>query len=339
MRPQENEVHLVYDYAEHDLEQIVKVHQKEKPQFPIPVVMVRSIVHQILKGLSFLHSNWIMHRDLKPANILVTGQGVTKIADFGLARIFQSPLRKLSDDGEVVTIWYRSPELLFGSLHYTRAIDIWALGCIFYELLTAAPLFPGKEQKKDKKTKNAKLFQRDQVMKIFEVLGKPTTEQWALLEHCPFYPEISKMEGTFPDPKKKLEKLKSRLPPEGLDLLNRMLDFDPVRRITAEEALSHKFFTDSPSPQDNVFSQSRSDNAFGRYEPRPCKPPPGKHQHSQAHVPLAKSNIHHGEKRKMVDSRSKPDSISTSSSTAWDKGHGKGTKQSKHTESDKRRKL
>ena len=88
-------------------------------------------------------------------------------ADFGLARIFQSPLRPLSDNGVVVTIWYRAPELLLGAKHYTRAVDIWAIGCIFAELITTKPLFPGKE----KDPQNPNLFQTDQVDKIFQLLG------------------------------------------------------------------------------------------------------------------------------------------------------------------------
>lgn len=106
------------------------------------------------------------------------------VADFGLARIFQSPLRKLSDDGEVVTIWYRAPELLLGAKHYTRAIDIFAVGCIFYELLTCTPLFPGNE------IKGQKVFQENQVKEVFRLMGKPTLEQWKGMADCPHYAQI-----------------------------------------------------------------------------------------------------------------------------------------------------
>lgn len=114
--------------------------------------MIRSIMHQMLSGIHYLHSNWIMHRDLKPANILVMGRGeqcgVVKIADFGLARIFQAPLKPLRET--VVTLWYRAPELLLGAKHYTRAVDMWAIGCIFAELISLRPLFLGIEEKDDK---------------------------------------------------------------------------------------------------------------------------------------------------------------------------------------------
>lgn len=137
-------LYLAFDYAEHDLYEIIR-HHREKISCSINAYTVKSLLWQILNGLNYLHSNWIVHRDLKPSNILVMGegeeQGVVKIGDFGLARIFQAPLRPLSENGVVVTIWYRAPELLLGSKHYTSAVDMWAVGCIFAELLTLKPLF------------------------------------------------------------------------------------------------------------------------------------------------------------------------------------------------------
>jgi cyclin-dependent kinase 8/11 len=107
--------------------------------------VVKSIMWQILNGINYIHNNWVVHRDLKPSNILIMGKGPdygrVKIADFGMARLFQQPLRALHYDGVVVTVWYRAPELLLGAKHYTKAIDMWAIGCIFGELLTSSPLF------------------------------------------------------------------------------------------------------------------------------------------------------------------------------------------------------
>nr|KAJ0212561.1 hypothetical protein LSAT_V11C400204610 [Lactuca sativa] len=126
-----------------------------------------------------LYNNWIIHRDLKPSNILVMGdgeeQGVVKIVEFGLGRIYQAPLKPLFNNGVVVTIWYRSPELLLGGKHYT---NMWAVGCIFNELLTLKPLFQGEEVKATPTP-----FQLDQLDKIFKVLGHPIVEKWPTLAH------------------------------------------------------------------------------------------------------------------------------------------------------------
>lgn len=122
-----------------------------------------------------MHQNWVLHRDLKPANIMVTAAGEVKIGDLGLARLFWKPLQSLyTGDKVVVTIWYRAPELLLGSKHYTAAIDLWAVGCIFAELLALRPIFKGEEAKMEKKSTVP--FQRNQMQKIIEILGTPTSK-------------------------------------------------------------------------------------------------------------------------------------------------------------------
>ena len=111
-----------------------------------------------------------MHRDLKPQNILLGDQGVIKIADFGLARAFSVPLRPYSH--EVVTMWYRSPELLLGSTEYTIAVDMWSVGCIFFEMLAMQALFPGDSA-------------IEMIERIFTLLGTPNTQIWPEYEHMP----------------------------------------------------------------------------------------------------------------------------------------------------------
>lgn len=167
LSPDSTEVHLVYEEAEYDLQEMIRWHKRHGDP---DIRVVKSTIRQILEGLNFLHKNWVMHRDMKPANVLVKREtrmvGVgsrsraedfyrVKIADFGLARVFQSPLRPLCVDGEVVTIWYRAPELLLGSRHYTRAIDIWAVGCIFAEFLIKKAIFMGDEAKKGERATHA----------------------------------------------------------------------------------------------------------------------------------------------------------------------------------------
>jgi len=243
---------LVFDYAEHDLFEIIKYHREHYDEgIRLSDVVIKSFLWQMINGIYYLHSNWIMHRDLKPSNILVMGEGreegTVKIADFGLARIYQSPLRPLSDNGVVVTSWYRPPELLLGAKHYTEAVDMWAIGCIFAELQTLKPLFPGKEERDA-------AFQEDQLDRIFRVLGVPSPQKWpALLQ----MPEWKRAQNLIEN--KATQNSLSRvvdIDPHSsqYDLLYRLLCYDPSSRITAPEALSHTYFAKGLSQTLNVFA-------------------------------------------------------------------------------------
>eukprot|EP01102_Stenamoeba_stenopodia_P020368 TRINITY_DN7892_c0_g1_i1.p1 TRINITY_DN7892_c0_g1~~TRINITY_DN7892_c0_g1_i1.p1 ORF type:complete len:230 (-),score=55.57 TRINITY_DN7892_c0_g1_i1:37-726(-) len=192
---------------------------------------------QLLNGIHYLHQNWVIHRDIKPSNILVMGagkeEGTVKIADFGLARIFQSPQRPLSDNGVVVTVWYRAPELLLGAKHYTEAVDIWAIGCIFAELLTASPLFPGKELQNQ-------FFQEEQLEKIFKLLGKPTVERWPSVIQLPEWVRVQGMQGNYEQAS--IASTYPHISPQALSLLSKMIEYDPAKRISAGEALEDPYF-------------------------------------------------------------------------------------------------
>lgn len=265
-------LYLVFDYAEHDLLEMIRWHHSRSNAAAMPMQTVKSLTYQILQGIDYLHTNWIIHRDLKPSNILVTGidkppneRGCVKIADFGLARLFQSPLRPMSDvDAVVVTIWYRAPELLLGAKHYTKAIDLWAIGCIFAELITSKPLFQGVE--KERKGDDRNPFQADQVDKIFRVLGKPTPSSWPGVSELPNWSDARNWQAYPPTLHKKIPEIPAHS--AGFDLLSRLLEYDPAKRITASEALLHPYFNEEPRPQRVSFV----DPLVDPYKSRPVTP-------------------------------------------------------------------
>ncbi|MFS8014967.1 putative protein-serine/threonine kinase CMGC-CDK-CDK8 family [Helianthus anomalus] len=261
-------LYLAFSYAEHDLYEIIR-HHRDKVNQAINQYTVKSILWQLLNGLNYLHSNWIMHRDLKPSNILVMGdgeeQGVVKIADFGLARIYQAPLKPLSDNGVVVTIWYRAPELLLGAKHYTSAVDMWAVGCIFAELLTLKPLFQGQEVKA---TPNP--FQLDQLDKIFKVLGHPTVDKWPTLAHLPHWQtDQQHIQGHKYDSPGLYSVVHLSPKNPAYDLLCKMLEYDPRKRITAAQALEHEYFRMEPLPGRNALVPPQPGEKIVNYPIRP----------------------------------------------------------------------
>ncbi|XP_039142083.1 cyclin-dependent kinase E-1 [Dioscorea cayenensis subsp. rotundata] len=261
-------LYLAFDYAEHDLYEIIR-HHREKLNHPINQYTVKSLLWQLLNGLNYLHSNWIIHRDLKPSNILVMGDGeehgVVKIADFGLARIYQAPLKPLFENGVVVTIWYRAPELLLGAKHYTSAVDMWAVGCIFAELLTLKPLFQGVEVKA---TPNP--FQLDQLDKIFKVLGHPTPEKWPTLVNLPFWQtDLQHIQGHKYDNAGLHSYVHLPQKSPAYDLLSKMLEYDPRKRISAAQALEHEYFRLDPLPGRNALVTSQPGEKAVNYPARP----------------------------------------------------------------------
>ncbi|KAJ4863357.1 protein kinase domain-containing protein [Trichoderma breve] len=265
-------IFMVFEYAEHDLLQIIH-HHTQQPRHPIPPATVKSIMFQLLNGCQYLHTNWVLHRDLKPANIMVTSGGEVKIGDLGLARRFDKPLHSLfSGDKVVVTIWYRAPELILGSYHYTPAIDMWAVGCIFAELLSLRPIFKGEEAKMD--SKKTVPFQRNQMHKIAEIMGMPTKERWPLLPAMPdhhqnppsrgyattsslekwYYSTINNNSGagsaaSGPNGQPALQSLGA----EGYKLLAGLLEYDPEKRLTAAQALQSVFFSSGDRVSANCF--------------------------------------------------------------------------------------
>jgi len=181
---------------------------------------IKQYTHMILKGLEYLHNNWYLHRDLTPSNILVSECGVLKIADFGFTKLFGND-REMTP--EVVTLWYRSPELLFGAKYYGASVDIWSFGCILAEMLLKGAFLPGDNE-------------MNQLATIFAALGTPTEEDWPGITKLPCYVEFESR------PLLSVQQLElfRHSNPELLDLLAMCLRLNPNKRWTATQALQHK---------------------------------------------------------------------------------------------------
>ncbi|KDQ63965.1 hypothetical protein JAAARDRAFT_27636 [Jaapia argillacea MUCL 33604] len=246
---EDKSIYMVFDYAEHDFLQVIH-HYSQTLRAQIPPAVLKSLTYQLLNGLLYLHTTHILHRDLKPANILITSSGTVKIGDLGLARLTHSPLQPLfAGDKVVVTIWYRAPELLMGAKHYNKAIDCWAVGCVLAELASLRPIFKGEEAKLDSK-KNVP-FQRDQLIKIFEVLGTPDEREWPGIKDMPEYNNMKRLDH-FQNHLQ--EWCNSRIrSSSGFDFLRQLFAYDPENRLPCREALQHKWFQDEPKPTANAF--------------------------------------------------------------------------------------
>lgn len=222
---------LVFEYADTDLKKFIDSNSGD-----LDLPTIKSMLWQLLHGVAFIHSKRILHRDLKPQNLLINKRGNLKIGDFGLARTYGVPVRSYSND--VVTLWYRAPDVLLGSRHYTTAIDIWSVGCVFGEMAIGTPLFTGTSP-------------TDQLFRIFALLGIPTESEWPEMAD---YPEWNRSKSMMPiicgenrqDKTSRAidEVFGSKLGIDGVDLLKSFLQVNPEKRISAEKALQHQFFVE-----------------------------------------------------------------------------------------------
>jgi cyclin-dependent kinase 1 len=217
---EDGKLYLVFEFLDKDLKKYM-----ESCTGLLSKALIKSYTFQCLRGLAFCHARGVMHRDLKPQNLLVTRDGCLKIADFGLARAFCPPIRPLTH--EVVTLWYRPPEILLGSQTYAPPMDVWAIGAILVEMITKRPLFPGDSE-------------IDQLYKIFRQLGTPREDVW------PGVTQLQDWSTTFPVWFKSpfSQNVLDNLEPAGLELLETILAYDPKDRITAKESLDHAYFDD-----------------------------------------------------------------------------------------------
>lgn len=222
----ENKLMLVFEYMDKDLKRYMDT---KGDHGQLDYATIKSFMWQLLRGIAFCHENRVLHRDLKPQNLLINKKGQLKLADFGLARAFGIPVNTFSN--EVVTLWYRAPDVLLGSRTYNTSIDIWSAGCIMAEMYTGRPLFPGTTNE-------------DQLQKIFRLMGTPSERTWPGISQYPEYKPNFHVYAT-----QDLRLVLPQIDSLGLDLLSRMLQLRPELRISAAEALRHPWFNDLPQVQ------------------------------------------------------------------------------------------
>ncbi|KAL5516984.1 hypothetical protein EMCRGX_G002447 [Ephydatia muelleri] len=209
---------LVFEYVERDLKQYL-----DDCCGIMSMTNVKLFMFQLFRGLAYCHARKILHRDLKPQNLLISDAGDLKLADFGLARAKSVPTKTYSN--EVVTLWYRPPDVLLGSTDYADNIDMWGVGCIFFEMACGRPMFPGSNVE-------------EELTLIWKIMGTPTEETW---------PGVTKIEafveGRFPMYKaESLAVQVPRLDKDALSLLEMLLQYQSHNRVAAASAMKHAYF-------------------------------------------------------------------------------------------------
>mmetsp|Transcript_8478 Transcript_8478/g.12716 ORF Transcript_8478/g.12716 Transcript_8478/m.12716 type:complete len:382 (-) Transcript_8478:253-1398(-) len=238
------DVYIVSELMDTDLHQIINSNQS------LTEGHVQYFIYQILRGLKYIHSAHVLHRDLKPSNLLLNSNCDLKVCDFGLARV-ADPTDNYGDNltEYVATRWYRAPEIMLSWKEYTKAIDVWSVGCIFAEILGRKPLFPGNDY-------------INQLHRIIGTLGTPTLEDSEFIINAKARSYVRNLPFQKGTP---FEKLFPNATPVALDLLSKMLTFSPKKRITVEEALKHPFLKKLHEPSDEPVAKSNFDFSFEKY--------------------------------------------------------------------------
>lgn len=215
-------MYLVFEYMEHDLVGLASL-----PDIKFSEPQIKCYMKQLLSGLEHCHSHGVLHRDIKGSNLLIDGDGILKIADFGLASSYDAS-DAVTMTSRVVTLWYRPPELLLGATHYGVAVDLWSAGCILGELYAGKPILPGKTEV-------------EQLHKIFKLCGSPSEDYWRKSK----LPHSTAFKPVRPYKRCVAETYKS-FPSSALSLIETLLSMEPIHRGTADSALKSEFFTTEP---------------------------------------------------------------------------------------------
>lgn len=221
-----HEVYLIQEYMDADLHTVIRSH-------PLGNNHIMYMLYQLLKGVKYLHSCGIIHRDLKPANLLVNEKCDLKICDFGLAR-FENEADTTKDKNTylteyVATRWYRAPEIMLSLAQYSKAIDIWSIGCILAEMLLKQPLFPGKDY-------------RHQLLLIFEVLGSPSPDdlECIKLQRAKDYIKAhAKQSRKIP-----MKRIFPNADPKAVEFIEKTLTFNPEKRLNIDDCLNHPYVSE-----------------------------------------------------------------------------------------------
>ncbi len=217
---------LIFEYCETDLKRIMDEKREEK----LPLKTIKEYLYQIIKGLNYLHKKKIIHRDLKPQNLLINSENKIKICDFGLARGYGVPVKTYTN--EVVTLWYRPPDILLGNKIYDISCDIWSAGCIFAEMLLGHPLFSGKNES-------------EQCEQIFHLIGTPDEDTFNWLKESPEWNTGINGDGFTKVTRKNFLTTFNQVDDQlAIDILDKILVFDPEQRICTDDLLKHPFFQD-----------------------------------------------------------------------------------------------